>query len=238
MVDPLYEKYPDRLQRTYSRGTKRIDYILVDKTIVPSIERIGTLGLHDGLKFSDHVFIYMDCNEKKLFNGNINRPMHHPAREFKLEQVDRVEKFIKRFRELAEDRKLAEGVRKLAADFAKYGSNKNMVKRYQAMDRQICEYMIAAAQFIKGRCGYFRSPTLTDASVQLHFWKSIKSCKLNKTLPPAITIERSVKLNIDLTWATNLSVRRLKVIIRDARNHLWECQKKAGQNREEWFIKN
>ena len=180
LVDPLYEKYPDKLQRTYARGTKRLDYILVDKTIVPSIERIGTLGLHDGLKFSDHVFIYMDCNEKKLFNGIINRPMHHPAREFKLEQADRVEKFIKRFRELAEDRKLAEGVRKLAADFAKYGSDENMVKRYQAMDKQICQYMIAAAQFIKGRCGYVRSPTLTDASVQLHFWKSIRSCKLNK----------------------------------------------------------
>ena len=106
LVDPLHRKFSTTLQRTYLRGQKRIDYILVDSSIFPAIERIGTLGLYDGLKFSDHVFIYMDCDERKLFKGIINRPMHHPAREFRLEQADRVERFVKRFREFAEEHKL------------------------------------------------------------------------------------------------------------------------------------
>ena len=130
--------------------------------------------MHDGIKFSDHVFTYMDCNEKKLYGGIINRPMHHSAQEFKLEQTNWVERFVKRFRELAEEHKLAKRVLELASDFATYGSNSKTTKKYQILDGDICQLMIAAAKFIKGKCGYFRSPVLTGASVQLHFWKSIK----------------------------------------------------------------
>jgi len=49
----------------YARGSKRLDFILMDSTVLSSIKEVGTLGLHKGIH-SDHV---------------INRPVLNPASE-------------------------------------------------------------------------------------------------------------------------------------------------------------
>ena len=170
LIDPLHDKYGPQLQATYSRGHRRLDYILVHASIVPAIKRIGTLGMHEGFKFSDHVFLYMDCDKNLLFKGIVNCPMLHPKREFKLEQADRVERFLKRFRELALESNFEKRTYKLEEDFRLHGKDKKNLHRYQTLDEDIRDSMIHAAKSVaKGKCGYFRSPTLTDASIQLHF---------------------------------------------------------------------
>ena len=60
LIDPLHAKYGLQLQATYSRGYRRLDYILIHALIAPAIKRIGTLGMHKGFKFSNHVFLYME----------------------------------------------------------------------------------------------------------------------------------------------------------------------------------
>jgi hypothetical protein len=68
-----------------------------DEALLPAIKRIGTLGLHEAL-VSDHVMLYVDLDEKELFQGLINRPVRVPSREFILAQADKYKKFINVFK--------------------------------------------------------------------------------------------------------------------------------------------
>jgi hypothetical protein len=89
LVDPLYERFSNQglTPTTYARGSSRIDFIFFDKTLVPAVSRIGTLGLHEAM-VSDHVMVYADLNESILFDGQIHRPVRVPNREFMLSQAD------------------------------------------------------------------------------------------------------------------------------------------------------
>ena len=80
LVDPMHNKFSDGgiTPTTYARGIQRMDFIFVDATIKPAITRIGSLGLHEGIN-SDHVMLYMDCDEDVLFKGVLNRPVLNSA---------------------------------------------------------------------------------------------------------------------------------------------------------------
>ena len=131
LVDPLYNKFgKDGItQTTYSRGSRRIDFILMDPTIEQAIERVGTLALHEGMD-SDHVMLYMDLSEERLFRGIMNRPVLNPSREFVVAQADKAEKFITKFKKYVEEKNFAERVKKLSANFTKYGASDKNVAAY------------------------------------------------------------------------------------------------------------
>ena len=63
LVDHYKEKFLAPI-RTFVRGSKRIDYILVDQGLVNAIEKIGYLELHKGA-YSDHVYVYEYVNFTK-----------------------------------------------------------------------------------------------------------------------------------------------------------------------------
>ena len=73
LVDTYYRKFKTLglTGTTYARGYQRIDFILVNCTILPAIKCIGTLDLYEGI-ISDHIILYMDCDELLLFGGIIN----------------------------------------------------------------------------------------------------------------------------------------------------------------------
>ena len=80
----LVDRYKDKFSapiRTFIRGIKRLDYILVDPGLVEAIKRIGYLESHESA-YSDHVYEYEDFTEAKLFHGRINRPIPVHTREF------------------------------------------------------------------------------------------------------------------------------------------------------------
>ena len=68
LQDPLYERFKGAglTASTYSRGSRRIDYMFFDQSLLSAIKRIGTLGLHEAI-VSDHVMLYVDLDEKELF---------------------------------------------------------------------------------------------------------------------------------------------------------------------------
>ena len=102
LCDPLYDiHYDDEITPTYARGSKRIDYILMDECLVGAVHRIGTLGLHEAM-FSDHVMVYVDIIEKEAFEGKMNRPVRIPSREFILAQTDKCVLFLGAFKEQAQ----------------------------------------------------------------------------------------------------------------------------------------
>ncbi len=59
---------------THMWGTKRLHYILVDPGLTQAIERIGYLGTHKGAE-TDHVYAYMDLNDKIANQGTLHRPI-------------------------------------------------------------------------------------------------------------------------------------------------------------------
>ena len=73
LVDPYYEKFKTLglTGTAYAQGSRQINCICVDFTILSVINQICTLGLHDRI-ISDHIMLDMNCNKRLIFGGIIN----------------------------------------------------------------------------------------------------------------------------------------------------------------------
>ena len=241
LQDPLHQKFhrSGLTPTTYSRGTRRIDYILVDSTIVPAIRQIGTLGLHEGV-ISDHVMLYMDCDETELFRGVINRPVMNPSREFTLEQADKCARFCDLFRDIAQDKRFKERAITLSQSMHANGATDNLILTFHNLDKEIQQCLLSVARKVtKKKFGYQRSPQLTTQGTTLHFWKAVLSAKRRGQQLPATTIKQADFLNIDIDNDVRpLTTATTRIKVRTARHALWEVQKQATAKRVEWLETN
>jgi hypothetical protein len=64
-------------------GTKRLDYIWIDPTLVPAVKSIGYLGTHKGLD-TDHVYAFMDLIDRIAHQEIVHHPITTQSREFTL----------------------------------------------------------------------------------------------------------------------------------------------------------
>ena len=204
--DPLYERhYSDEVTPTYARGTKRIDYILMDASLMGAVRRIGTLGLHQAM-ISDHVMVYVDLDEREAFEGQLNRPVRIPSREFILAQSDKCEKFMEVFLEQAERHQFKRRIERLSEKFKSGGAIKELVTEYNNLDKQIQDSMLhAAKKTIKKKFGYNRSMALGTAGYAVNFWKSVLSAKMLHVTIPAATRRMAEKLKLDMGYVTEMS---------------------------------
>jgi hypothetical protein len=196
----LYDKFYKEgiTPATYTRGSKRIDYMFFDEALVPAITAIGTLGLHEAM-VSDHVMVYADLDESKLFDGLLNRPIRVPNRVFLLVQADKQIKFLKAFHSRTEQCKFKSRVLQLASLFRQHGPAPSLVKRYNDLDEEIQQRLVeCAALCIKKKFGYTRSPAFGLAGKNVNFWKSIDSASRRRKEPPARTLKMAEELDIDL----------------------------------------
>jgi hypothetical protein len=92
LLDIFYLKFKHS-PRTFMWGEKRLDYILVDPSLIPALERIGYLGTHEGLD-SDHVYAFMDITDRIAHQGLVHRPITTKSKEFNLTQSDKVNSFL------------------------------------------------------------------------------------------------------------------------------------------------
>ena len=121
---------------------------------------------------------YVDFNTKLLFKGIINRPVDIHAREFRLEQKDKIAKFIDELIPAFKANSIKERVFKLAASFALTGKTKANIKKYQKLDDQIRETAMAVAKKVgRKKFGYMRSPNITLCGRLLILSKMILDCK-------------------------------------------------------------
>ena len=73
LLDPIFELHGCTNFSTYYRGTKCIDYMLVDPALMPSIVACGYEPFNMRI-FSDHRGIFMDVNTA-LFFGSATTPL-------------------------------------------------------------------------------------------------------------------------------------------------------------------
>ena len=239
LVDFFHQKYPNDLPRsTYARGQNRIDYILFDRALIPAVSRIGSLGLHEGM-VSDHVLLYADLDEKKLFQGIVNRPVRVPCREFVLAQADKCENFIKQFLEYCEECNFKSRVISLNTRLEIEGPTEELVRMYNILDNEIQERILATAKkVVKKKFGYARSPALGDAGFKVNFWKSVHSAKCLRQPIPNATVRKAEKLEIPMQPLIQMSTRQARTQVREAVQELREVQYDASTKRQEWLEVN
>jgi hypothetical protein len=240
LKDPLYDKfYRDGITpSTYACGSKRIDYMFFDEALVPAITAIGTLGLHEAM-VSDHVMVYADLDEAKLFGGLLNRPVLVPHREFLLAQADKCQRFLQEFWSRAETCQFKRRVLDLQSSLARYGPTPSLVKTYNDMDAEIQLRLIeCAAQCIKRKFGYHRSPALGMAGKAVNFWKSMDSAHKRRKAPPPCTTKMAEELGIEMVFARLLSRSQLRKKVRAAVEELREVQYAASEHRQQWLERN
>ena len=168
-------------------GTRRLDYILVDPGLKQVIERIGYLGTHKGAE-TDHVYAYMDLNDKIANQGIVHRPITTKSRDFVLAQSEKVQKFLDELVPSAKRENYKTRVTKLAKSFSKHGPTHNNVRVYQQIYNSFLELAGATtASMVKRRFGYERLQELTTKGQLLLIHKNILDCKnLHAPLTPSI----------------------------------------------------
>ena len=78
---------------TYSRGTKRLDYIFTSHHLLGTIRKSGYLAIHDVIT-SDHRMCYINVNMITFLGKNINQILRPYQRVFKCNNKARSEVFV------------------------------------------------------------------------------------------------------------------------------------------------
>lgn len=239
LKDPLYEKHHDQnITPTYARGTKRIDYILMDEVLLGSVRRIGALGLHEAM-ISDHVMVFVDIDEKEALEGKLNRPVRIPSREFILAQSDKCQSFLEAFKEQAEIHQFKRRIESLRSRLTAAGSTPALVREYNNIDKQIQDAILSAAKrTIKKKYGYCRSLNLGKAGMGVSFWKSVHSARNLHMEVPDGTKNMAGELQLAMEEVEQLTKQQIRTKIREAVSDLRDIQYKAYEEREEWVAEN
>ena len=234
LTDPYAERFGHT--RTFIRGSSRIDYILMDRALVPSIKRIGYLGTHDGAT-SDHVMAYVDMDHQQMFAGILNKPPPATARDILIEQEDKVQRFLRHVIAQFETHKIAERVFQLAADFAAHGATTLNESKYNKLYGEFLE-LVKSSTKAEGRkkFGYPRSRKLTTAGARFLLFKYANDCRC-RGAPPTKKLENlGRRLDINITELMELPREEFRRLVRKSRKSLWEVQKNSEENRMEWLI--
>lgn len=234
LVDPYYMKFNEN-PRTYVRGSKRLDYIVMDDSLVPSIERIGMLGSHEGVPSADHSYLYVDFREKDLFRGRVNRPAPRDRRQFTLAQSEKRTGFIKLVKKKFETHKIEDRVGRLLADFRQTGATEENIQAYNILDDLIFMNIVigVANSLCRKDYGYMRSDRLIEAGRHVNFQKALLSC-LERGAGPSVGVEKLAQQlgqEVPDLDALRSDPKAQRARVREARRTLWEVQKVHQEER-------
>ena len=194
--NPFYDKFHIS-PPTNVNGSSRIDYIFVDPSLYPSVDRIGYLGTHDGA-FSDHVVGYTDFDEHLLFAGLLHRPIQVHSREILIEQEDKVQDFLRALHTMLDAHTLDNSIFQLAVSFSVDGATLRNTDKYQLIYGQFLKLVNGAAKTVgRKKYGYMRSPTLGLCGRRLLALKQILDCCRCKApfTPPLLCLLSSLSMD-------------------------------------------
>ncbi len=126
LADMFYIKFKESPQ-TYMWGTTQLDYILIDPGLIPAVESIGYLGTHKGFN-TNHVYAFMDLNDKISHQGIVHCQITTKSREFTLTQSDKVKAFLDNLVKASRTNTYKEWVNKLAQLFKEHGQTPDNIR--------------------------------------------------------------------------------------------------------------
>ena len=80
---------------------------------------------------TDHVYAFMDLNDKITHQGIVHRPITTKARDFTLTQSDKVKTFLDSLVKALKEDKYKERVDKLTRSFQQHGHTPDNIWKYQ-----------------------------------------------------------------------------------------------------------
>lgn len=206
--------------RTYIHGSSRLDYIFMDKALLPSIRRIGYLGTHEGAP-SDHIMAFVDMDHESMFAGLINRPPMAHSREILIEQEDKVNNFLREVQARFGEHTFTERVFALAKSFVEAGPSQENIDRYNKLYGQFLEIVNGAANKVgKKKFGYVRSSKLLTAGSHVLLWRYALDCRQRGAPPTKKLITLCKRLEIDIKEVLVVSDKELRKRMRMSRSKL------------------
>ena len=234
LSDPFYDKF-HVTPRTTAYGTKRIDYIFMDKALTPSLLRIGYLGSHEGA-FTDHSLAYADFDESSLFQGVINRPVSRHSREILIEQDDKVKGFIEEMHPKLTTHKIFARTTALEKEFVTQGATATNINSYHGLYKEFLDIARAASKTVgRKKFGYMRSGELTTKGSMLLLYKNMLDCKQRQAPITPKILRQCAALEVDRVIFDTSSIKDLRIEVRQRHEELWRCQKNGETLRLEWL---
>ena len=161
---------------TYSRGTKRLDYIFISHHLLGTIRKLGYLAIHDGI-ISDHRMCYIDVNMITFLGGYVNQTLKLYQRVFKCDDKARSALFVKELKDHMRKNKIQERINEVKEEFKKEGKTEVLIQSYNGIYYKFqCAVKGAVKKVGRTNFGYHRSPALTKAGKMVLIWRAIWSC--------------------------------------------------------------
>jgi hypothetical protein len=180
--------------------------------------------------------VYADLDEALLFDGQVNRPVRVPSREFMLAQADKCEIFLKQFKEIVRELNFRKRIDSIESRMGVVGPSETLTREYNNLDREIVERILQCAKkCIKKKYGYSRSPELGAAGMVVNFWKSVLSSKQRRKSLPQATVRLAEKLSVPLRNVSTMSRGDARRYVCAARNELQDVQCQASEKRQGWL---
>jgi len=137
---------------TYSRGTRRFDYIFISHHLLGTIRKSGYPAIHDGI-ISDHRMCYIKVNMITFLGGNVNQILKPYQRVFKCDDKARSKVFVKELKNHMKKNKLQERINDLKTEFHKEGKTEVLIQKYNGLDYE-CQCEVKRAVNKVGRTNF------------------------------------------------------------------------------------
>jgi exonuclease III len=236
LLDILGEQHPDRpFPSTYSRGKKRLDYLLVSSSIAPSVIRSGILP-YNSLFYSDHRPCYIDIDAQLLFQEDTHAIQPPCQRGLQLTDPRIVANYNNHLHEQIEYHKIVDKYRNLMEQAESNTWSLIHEDNYEKVDQINTESMIhAERQGGKYTKKYDWSPTLIQAVQTVRYWELLlKRSKGQLVAQSTIDITRHAA---GLPLYSNDYFNRPTIVSKLRAARLWKrsCQKNHVPLRQEWL---
>lgn len=229
---------------TYSRGRKRLDWILGDNFLTGCLVKSGTLALHEG-NVTDHTLQWADFDTQKVFGNRSYVPVNPCDRQFTLNNPKKKHEFQAKLEEIHKHQKIKERVIQLSDDFEALLNNDldsqemiELIDRYQRLDYEIkCSIISAANSVGRKDFGYQCSPDLVTAGMTYRLWKMILSCKRRKKQYSEQIYTLADDLSCKYSAFELLNYKEIRTKLREVRAQKRLIEKADSDKRAQWLEK-
>ena len=167
---------------TFSRGSTKIDHILVSRDLLSAVKAAGILPFHHGIH-STHRGLFVDLDLRGLIQQDFSPVPPLSARLLRTDQIRKVEKYQKAMMHHLQNQNVEAQINKLQYKFRKLGRYTSAMHReLEKIDNAI---MQAAKHAIEKCSSYWHTenwcPEVIEAGLALKFWRVMLSFIKNDT---------------------------------------------------------
>mmetsp|Transcript_7001 Transcript_7001/g.10195 ORF Transcript_7001/g.10195 Transcript_7001/m.10195 type:complete len:653 (+) Transcript_7001:1286-3244(+) len=237
LLDVLVEQHGQQIPPTYTRGTKRLDYVFVTPGIMDSVLRSTLLPFHT-IFGGDHRPILIDFDATKLFGDTSHEIQRQASRGLCLQDPRIVNRYLELVEKQMHYHKIYDKVMQLKEKSEDSKWAKQCVMKYEKIDNIITASVRYADKQVAKRYStqYEWSPELMRAVNEARYWelrlKPYKGIKMDEG-----TLEQHREAaKLPLQQSKNIE-GRLKVVdcLRAARKQMQEFQRRHVEMRSNYL---